>query len=72
MTDTKLVKIECTCNPDVHIGDGRVLKGPTKDGTKTVKHGDVTEVDAALADFLIERGQVQKTDKPVTVFVLED
>ena len=67
MTEAKPIKIECVVNPDVHLGDGRVLKGPIKEGTKTTKAGDVAEVDAKLADFLIDRGQVQKTDKPVTV-----
>lgn len=67
MTDAKLIKIECICTPDVHLGDGRVLNGPVKEGTKTIQSGDVAEVDAELAAFLIDRGQVQKTDKPVTV-----
>lgn len=67
MTDAKLIKIECICTPDVHLGDGRVLKGPVKEGTKTIQSGDVAEVDAELAAFLIKRGQVQKTDEPVTV-----
>lgn len=67
----KTVRIECIVNPDVHLGDGRALKGPVKDGTKTVKPGDVAEVDQALADFLIERGQVKETKLDVTV-VLKD
>lgn len=71
MADAKPVRIECIVNPDVHLGDGRILKGPVKDGTKTVRHGDVAEVDAALADFLLERGQVQTTTKDVTVFPVD-
>lgn len=63
----KPIRIECIVNPDVHLGDGRVLKGPKKEGTKTTKHGDVAEVDADLAEFLIERGQVTKTTRDVTV-----
>jgi len=65
----KTVRIECICNPDVHLGDGRVLKGPKKDGTKTVKPGDVAEVDDEVAVFLIDRGQVKETKLDVTVFV---
>ena len=61
------VKVECIVNPDVHLGDGRVLKGPQKEGTMTIKTGDVAAVDAKLADFLIDRGQVKKTDLDVTV-----
>lgn len=61
------VKVECIVNPDVHLGDGRVLKGPVKEGTKTIKTGDVAAVDEETADFLIDRGQVKKTDLDVTV-----
>lgn len=64
---TKLIRIECTVNPDVHLGDGRALKGPKREGTKLVQHGDVAEVSADIAEFLIERGQVQKTTRPITV-----
>lgn len=64
----KPVRIECLVNPDVHLGDGRVLKGPKKEGTKTIRHGDVAEVDAELAEFLIDRGQVKETKLDVTVF----
>lgn len=63
----KTVRIECIVNPDVHLGDGRVLKGPVREGTKTVTHGDVAEVEADLAHFLIERGQVHETKRDVTV-----
>jgi hypothetical protein len=61
------VKVECIVNPDVHLGDGRVLKGPEKEGTKTIKAGDVAEVVAEMAKFLIDRGQVKKSDLDVTV-----
>ena len=54
------VKVECIVNPDVHLGDGRVLKGPEKEG-------DVAEIDAGMAKFLIDRGQVKKSDLDVTV-----
>jgi hypothetical protein len=67
MADAKPVRIECIVNPDVHLGDGRVLTGPVRQGTKTVQHGDVAEVDADTAEFLIERGQVQPTKRDVTV-----
>lgn len=65
----KTVRIECICNPDVHLGDGRRLKGPVREGTKTIKPGDVAEVTEELADFLIDRGQVKETKLDVTVFV---
>lgn len=61
------VRIECVVNPDVHIGDGRILKGPIKSGTKTVTPGDVTEVSADVAALLIDNGQAQKTDKEITI-----
>lgn len=67
MTIAKTVKIECTCNPDVHLGDGRVLKGPKREGTAVTVPGDVAEVDADLAKFLIDRGQVKETTRDVTV-----
>lgn len=69
MTEAKTVLIECIVNPDVHLGDGRVLKGPVKDGTITVSPGEVAEVDAKLAAFLIDRGQVKETTLEATVFV---
>lgn len=67
MTVAKLVRIECTVNPDVHLGDGRRLLGPIKEGTKTIKRGDVAEVDKGLADFLIERGQAAVSTAEITV-----
>lgn len=67
----KTVRIECTVNPDVHLGDGRALKGPVREGTKTIKHGDVVEVDADTAKFLIDRGQVIESKRDVTVFASE-
>jgi hypothetical protein len=67
MADTKSVLIECIVSPDVHIGDGRVLKGPVKEGTCTVKAGDVAEVDPEIAALLIDRGQVKETKRDVTV-----
>ena len=63
----KTVRIECIVNPDVHLGDGRVLQGPVREGTKTIRHGDVAEVDSATAKFLIDRGQVHETKRDVTV-----
>lgn len=65
--EPKTARIECVVNPDVHLGDGRVLNGPVREGTKVVKHGDVAEVDSALADFLIERGQCVASKRDVTV-----
>lgn len=62
-----LVRIECVCNPDVHLGDGRCLLGPVKDGTKTTKHGDVAEVDADLALVLIDNGQCIESKREITV-----
>lgn len=64
---TKTVRIECICNPDVHLGDGRRLIGPVRDGTKVTKHGDVAEVGADLAKLLIDNGQVQESKRDVTV-----
>lgn len=66
-TSTKPVNVECIVNPDVHLGDGRVLKGPVREGTKTIEKGDVAEVSGELAEFLIDRGQVAKTDREPTV-----
>jgi hypothetical protein len=66
-TTPKTVRIECIVNPDVHLGDGRVLQGPVREGTKTVRRGDVAEVDAEIAKFLIDRGQVHETKRDVTV-----
>jgi hypothetical protein len=73
MTDKapKAIRIECIVNPDVHLGDGRVLKGPIKEGTKTIVHGDVAEVPADLGEFLVERGQVHATKRDVTVHELD-
>lgn len=70
--ETKLVRVECLCTPDVHLGDGRVLKGPVKAGTKTVKHGDVAEVEPDLAKLLIDNGQATKTDRDITIFSIEE
>jgi hypothetical protein len=67
MTEAKTVRIECTCNPDVHLGDGRRLIGPVRDGTKIARHGDVAEVSADVALLLIDNGQAQETKRPVTV-----
>jgi hypothetical protein len=73
MTDTpkkpeeKPVRIECNCNPDVHLGDGRRLNGPVREGTKIIKHGDVAEVSPEIAKQLIDSGQCVKTDREVTV-----
>ncbi len=69
MSEAKAVLIECIVNPDVHLGDGRVLKGPVREGTKTISPGEVAEVDAKLAAFLIDRGQVKETTRDATVFV---
>lgn len=66
-TAPKPVRIECVCWPDVHLGDGRALKGPIKEGTKTKIHGDVAEVDPAIAELLLDNGQVQKSTRDVTV-----
>lgn len=66
-TTDKPVRVECIVNPDVHLGDGRVLRGPVKAGTKTVKPGDVAEVDSDLAKQLLDNGQCKKTDLDVTV-----
>mgnify|MGYP003577899904 CR=1 FL=1 len=59
-TEAKDVEIECIVNPDVHLGDGRVLKGPVKEGTKTIEAGERAFVDPETAKFLIDRGQVKK------------
>lgn len=68
MTDTtKPVRIECVCNPDVHLGDGRRLLGPVKEGTKTTKHGDVAEVSADIALMLIDNGQAIESKRDITV-----
>lgn len=67
MTEAKLVRIECNCNPDVHLGDGRRLLGPVREGTKIVKHGDVAEVTAHLAEQLIESGQCLASKRDITV-----
>lgn len=67
MTEAKLVRIECNCNPDVHLGDGRRLRGPVRAGTKIVKHGDVAEVPADIADMLIDSGQAVATKREITV-----
>lgn len=64
---TKPVRVECICNPDVHLGDGRRLLGPVKEGTKVVKHGDVAEVPADVALLLIDNGQVQESKRDITV-----
>jgi len=69
--EAKPVRVECIVNPDVHLGDGRVLHGPVREGTKTVKPGDVAEVDAETAKFLIDRGQVHETKRDVTVHPAE-
>lgn len=65
------VAVQCVCNPDVHLGDGRVLKGPVKEGTVVKTPGDVALVDPDLADFLVKRGQVVKvsSDSEVTVTI---
>lgn len=70
MADKK-VRIECICNPDLHIGDGRILLGPVKEGTKTVVPGGVTEVDQAIADQLINDGQAIESKRDITVFLAE-
>lgn len=67
MAEAKKIRIEAICNPDVHLGDGRVLQGPVKEGTKTIKPGDVAEVDSDIAKQLIDAGQVVESDKDVTV-----
>ena len=67
MTEPKTVRIECTCNPDVHLGDGRRLVGPVKEGTKTTKGGDVAEVSEDVAKLLIDNGQAQESKRPITV-----
>lgn len=68
----KLVRVECIVLPDVHLGDGRRLVGPVKEGTRTVNPGDVAEVDENIALLLIDNGQVQETSKEVTVGPVED
>lgn len=68
---TKLIRVECICNPDVHLGDGRRLVGPERDGTKIKVHGDVAEVDEDLATLLLTNGQVQETKRDVTVPALD-
>jgi hypothetical protein len=67
MAEPKTVLIECIVSPDVHIGDGRVLKGPVREGTCTVKAGDVAEVDPEIAAILIDRGQVKETKRAITI-----
>lgn len=67
MTEAKAIRVECICNPDVHLGDGRRLWGPKREGTKIVVRGDVAEVEADLAQLLIDNGQVMATKLPVTV-----
>jgi hypothetical protein len=67
MAEAKLIRVECTCSPDVHLGDGRRLLGPVKEGTKTVKHGDVAEVSEDIAVLLIDNGQAQESTKDITV-----
>lgn len=62
----KLIRVECICNPDVHLGDGRRLVGPKREGTKIVKHGHVAEIDPALAEVLIDNGQVKETKLELT------
>lgn len=69
---SKFVRIECIVLPDVHLGDGRRLLGPVKEGTKTVKHGDVAEVDETIALLLIDNGQAQESTRDVTVGPVED
>lgn len=69
MTAEKLVNVECICNPDVHLGDGRVLTGPQREGTKVVVPGQVSAVTRELADLLLENGQVKETARESTVFV---
>ena len=64
---TKPVRVECVCNPDVHLGDGRRLLGPVKEGTKTTKHGDVAEASADIALMLIDNGQVIESKRDITV-----
>jgi hypothetical protein len=71
MTEQKQVRIECICNPDLHIGDGRILLGPVKNGTKTVVPGGVAEVDKDIADMLINDGQAIESKRDVTVFMPE-
>jgi hypothetical protein len=68
-TAPKLVRIEGLVNPDVHVGDGRVLKGPERNGTRLVKRGDVTEVSQEIADILIGNGQAALSTANVTVFL---
>ena len=67
MAEEKLVRVECNCNPDVHLGDGRRLVGPVREGTKIIKHGDVAEVPAGLAKLLVDNGQCIETKREVTV-----
>ena len=69
MSVEKLVNIECICSPDVHLGDGRVLDGPQREGTKVVVPGQVSAVTRELADLLIDNGQVKETTREPTVFV---
>lgn len=69
MASKPLVNVECLCNPDVHIGDGRVLEGPQKEGTRVVVPGQVTAVARDVADHLIANGQVRETDRKPTVFI---
>lgn len=61
------VRIECLVNPDLHLGDGRVLKGPVKEGTRTVESGDVADTTPEIAQQLIDAGQAKETSADVTV-----
>ncbi|MFD1104586.1 hypothetical protein [Sphingobium olei] len=65
-TAPKLVRIECVCNPDLHLGDGRRLIGPVREGTRVVQHGYVAEVDADLAGILIDNGQAKESKLALT------
>ena len=67
-----LVRIEGLVNPDVHLGDGRVLKGPVREGTRLVSRGDVAEVTQAIADILINNGQACLSQADITVGPAED
>lgn len=64
----KLIRVECICNPDVHLGDGRRLLGPVREGTKMIKRGDVAEVNEDIAMLLLDNGQVVESKHPVTVY----
>lgn len=71
MASVNLVNIECICSPDVHLGDGRVLAGPQREGTKVITPGQVSAVSQELAMLLIDNGQAKETKREPTVF-LED